>query len=695
MKTVRGKDKPNKSKAVSNQFTEKNTRNFQSFENGPSAEIQSNLQSAANSSTHQTQTIQAKANNTGLPDQLKSGLEEVSGYSMDDVKVHYNSPEPSKLNAHAYAQGAEIHISPGQDKHLAHEAWHVVQQKQGRVRPTMAYGGVRINDDQKLEREADVMGNKISQLKGQPTPIGQGEAVQRMSSKNSVAQMIWTFDTNELTDPKKIGYILGGLAKNLGLDLNFLEFEQAIQAEIAKKGVTHNINDAKNDPSGHHLIRFYNLVSQKDLTVETAPKLQQVEKKKAPAKATAAKATYESIPDMVQQGLLTHLEAKKFQYYWGGTSKIDELLRKISDDQVDKIVHKETGLRMLTQGENTFFEAPSPFPSAEHVVLDTDDQHAIADIVQSFKLTSPKALKLTRDFYTMNKAKKYDARPNIKTIRAIFIKLETDLEPYKMSLDKGLEVWEREGIYTILSQVDPADAVVTLIDSAKMPGIVSYDHDPRLEGIAKYLAAHTDLLRSAEWKAARTDAEFDGMIGERIAQIEVLKGGLMPQAVKGEAEDKELKLHSVHFMGDLIKEAQAYRVDTDVTSELDLMSLIEHKDGTFSYYALGNIKVTKTSAAAEARKQNDMAELVTNAHIDKKQVVIAPGVSAVVKRVYGKEIDSNKHVELTDKLKKASGVAKLTIGAKGAKGEYDKNMGLSGSQIATIGLILREIEKKS
>jgi hypothetical protein len=26
---------------------------------------------------------------------------------------------------------ADIHIGPGQEKHLAHEAWHTVQQKQG------------------------------------------------------------------------------------------------------------------------------------------------------------------------------------------------------------------------------------------------------------------------------------------------------------------------------------------------------------------------------------------------------------------------------------------------------------------------------------------------------------------------------------------------------------------------------------
>lgn len=97
-------------------------------------------------------------NNTGLPDNLKIGIENLSGYSMDDVKVHYNSDKPAQLCALAYTQGVDIHIAPGQEKHLPHEAWHVVQQMQGRVQPTMQMQGININDNEGLEREADVMG---------------------------------------------------------------------------------------------------------------------------------------------------------------------------------------------------------------------------------------------------------------------------------------------------------------------------------------------------------------------------------------------------------------------------------------------------------------------------------------------------------------------------------------------------------
>jgi hypothetical protein len=102
-------------------------------------------------------------NRTGMPDALKSGIESLSGLSMDNVKVHYGSSQPAQLNALAYAQGSDIHIAPGQEHHLPHEAWHVVQQAQGRVQPTMQLNeGVPVNDDAGLEKEADVMGAKAS-----------------------------------------------------------------------------------------------------------------------------------------------------------------------------------------------------------------------------------------------------------------------------------------------------------------------------------------------------------------------------------------------------------------------------------------------------------------------------------------------------------------------------------------------------
>jgi Domain of unknown function (DUF4157) len=70
-------------------------------------------------------------NTTGMSDNLKAGIENLSGMSMDAVKVHYNSDKPAQLNALAYTQGTDIHVGPGQEQHVPHEAWHVVQQADG------------------------------------------------------------------------------------------------------------------------------------------------------------------------------------------------------------------------------------------------------------------------------------------------------------------------------------------------------------------------------------------------------------------------------------------------------------------------------------------------------------------------------------------------------------------------------------
>ncbi len=107
---------------------------------------------------------QKSRNNTGLPDKLKSGIENLSGVCMNDVNVHYNSDKPAQLHAHAYASGPEIHVAPGQERHLPHEAWHVVQQKQGRVRPTAQMKNVAVNNDKNLENEATSMGEKALQM---------------------------------------------------------------------------------------------------------------------------------------------------------------------------------------------------------------------------------------------------------------------------------------------------------------------------------------------------------------------------------------------------------------------------------------------------------------------------------------------------------------------------------------------------
>jgi len=149
--------------------------------------------------------IQKKENKTGLPDQLKSGIENLSGLDMSDTSVHYNSSKPAQLHAHAYAQGNQIHVAPGQEKHVPHEAWHVVQQKQGRVQPTMQMKGkVNINDDAVLEKEADVMGAKALITKEKLVSVKPSSVTQqktRVENKTHTLQLVaWNPEWTEAMD---------------------------------------------------------------------------------------------------------------------------------------------------------------------------------------------------------------------------------------------------------------------------------------------------------------------------------------------------------------------------------------------------------------------------------------------------------------------------------------------------------------
>jgi hypothetical protein len=210
MNTHADKTQENKSQSVAHEISQKQSDSvstFQFVDNRPEGFAQRKLQELANNSHHvsqlrafqemadnysaqQQKPIQKKENNIGLPDSLKTGMENLSGMSLDDVKVHRNSDKPSQLQAHAYAQGTDIHLGPGQEKHLPHEAWHVVQQKLGRVMPTMQMKvKVNINNDSGLEKEADIMGAKAVDL-SVSTSKGNMQLKEKSQESNSYQDVI-------------------------------------------------------------------------------------------------------------------------------------------------------------------------------------------------------------------------------------------------------------------------------------------------------------------------------------------------------------------------------------------------------------------------------------------------------------------------------------------------------------------------
>ena len=173
------------------------------------------LQRKADMANNAAQRAEApRPNNTGMPDNLKSGIESLSGFSMDDVRVHYNSSKPATVQALAYTQGTDIHVAPGQEKHLPHEAWHVAQQMAGRVSPTTNINGMPVNDNAALEHEADVMGERAVQLKANESKTQQ----KKIFRKNVLQMETWTQKGRNILEDIGKKYVLEFTGSSLTVD---------------------------------------------------------------------------------------------------------------------------------------------------------------------------------------------------------------------------------------------------------------------------------------------------------------------------------------------------------------------------------------------------------------------------------------------------------------------------------------------
>jgi hypothetical protein len=112
--------------------------------------------------------MRQKAGGLPLPSEVRTKMETAFAADFSDVRVHIGH-EATSLGAIAYTWGTNIHFAPGQynphtlqgQKLLGHELWHVLQQKQGRVKNPFG-GGVAVVQDHALEAEADRMGIKAA-----------------------------------------------------------------------------------------------------------------------------------------------------------------------------------------------------------------------------------------------------------------------------------------------------------------------------------------------------------------------------------------------------------------------------------------------------------------------------------------------------------------------------------------------------
>lgn len=129
-------------------------------------------------------------NNTGLPGNVLQQMESSFGTGFRDVRITTNSPKAVQLKAQAFTQGNQVHFAPGHyepqstagQELIGHEFAHVVQQKQGRVKPTIQAKSFRINDSESLELEADRAGALAA--RGQRVP---GYATQQQSADSAMS----------------------------------------------------------------------------------------------------------------------------------------------------------------------------------------------------------------------------------------------------------------------------------------------------------------------------------------------------------------------------------------------------------------------------------------------------------------------------------------------------------------------------
>ena len=126
---------------------------------------------------------------TRLPAALRRRAEQTSGLDLTEVRVHSGSPAPAALGAAAFTRGNDIFLGPGDERHLAHEIWHVVQQRSGRVQATTHVEGFPANKDPDLENEADQMAHQT-----RPALRQDAEAHDRTALAAGVIQGVFLYE---------------------------------------------------------------------------------------------------------------------------------------------------------------------------------------------------------------------------------------------------------------------------------------------------------------------------------------------------------------------------------------------------------------------------------------------------------------------------------------------------------------------
>ena len=162
--------------------------------------------------------------------QVKANVSQLMGTDVTNAQVNFNSSKPAQFKAEGVAQGNQVDLAPGKSQHLGHELVHVAQQKQGRVQPTVqGNNGVGINNDPKLEKEADEVGAKAQTIS--PTQLKQHNEEAVTSSQTT------TSSTAQLNSPKSqlLSELLETIKGKTGSIKEIFETNRDVQEQIAQQ----------------------------------------------------------------------------------------------------------------------------------------------------------------------------------------------------------------------------------------------------------------------------------------------------------------------------------------------------------------------------------------------------------------------------------------------------------------------------
>jgi hypothetical protein len=521
-----------------------------------------------------------RPNNTGMPDNLKSGIESLSGFSMDDVRVHYNSSKPATVQALAYTQGTDIHVAPGQEKCLPHEAWHVAQQMAGRVSPTTNINGMPVNDNAALEHEADVMGAKATQMKSD-----ESKTVQRATIWNGVAQRVelkdyyYHISQEGIPEKAKIDPMFNNNPKaravrgdDLGPgfymgDSNFLPYyykknfidskklhiyyieKKMVESENMKRNTTNftENNNMFQITENNDLFQIamqlgFRYVKENDVNNHQRP-LDLLDPKKTDAlaleKMRKFKECVEEIYGREAQKISVFFEIANGKAIWKGyINNIDDEPFQITLEEGDIKAYFLAKSRFKALAESLAQTLPKNFRRDSYNQLYNESIAKIIEICKknSLKITSLDKKEISEDYEVFLKRRKHYTYN--------YMGKETDVKPIQIAIRKDVTYNENDKEVSLLEKIKSNEIPITKDDIESTRKLIAAGTKSGTEGDAENEGPKPEPLKPAETEPVTNgDAKNEGSkqellktAGTESATSKDLKSELNAAGTKSETE---------------------------------------------------------------------------------------------------------------------------------------------------------------